>query len=279
MMAERMDLWRLREFALERLPVGARTSTCSAPRRATNPRDERLVALAEVRDLTPVRDEHGRITALPELERMVREAFEAMRSVQSRRPPRERLHWNRLLLYAWPTIDFAPDEASAVITPLRAHDAPGSGSRWSSCGAHARGRRERDRVLRIFNPAGRGVAVELGDPPTQPLQPLDEGAQRIVSARRRGMRAPGRDRQAARPAAAQPARRSRPASSSSTTSTSDGRARPGRPARRPPTRASIVVGLIRNRTERHPEGMLRVVAARRPDARRSARWPSRSAGA
>ena len=38
----------------------------------------------------------------------------------------------------------------------------------------------------MFNPAGRGVVVEVTDPPTQPLQPLDEGAQRIVSARRRG---------------------------------------------------------------------------------------------
>src|ERR671914_2782408 len=46
--------------------------------------------------------------------------------------------------------------------------------------------RERDRVLRLFNPAGRGVTVEVTDPPTDPLQPLDEGAQRIVSARRRG---------------------------------------------------------------------------------------------
>ena len=44
-----------------------------------------------------------------------------------------------------------------------------------------------DRVLRFFNPAGRGVVVEVGDPPTRPLQPLDEGGRRIVSARRRGM--------------------------------------------------------------------------------------------
>ena len=42
-------------------------------------------------------------------------------------------------------------------------------------------------MLRMFNPAGRGVTVELGGPPTEPLQPLDDGAQRIISARRRGL--------------------------------------------------------------------------------------------
>ena len=42
-------------------------------------------------------------------------------------------------------------------------------------------------MLRMFNPAGRGVTVELGEPPTEPLQPLDDGAQRIISARRRGL--------------------------------------------------------------------------------------------
>ena len=68
--------------------------------------------------------------------------------------------------------------------------------------------------------------------------------------------APGRDRQD--PRAARPSRpRSRPASSSSTTSTTTGELVP---VDRPPATntASIVVGLIRNRTERYPEGMLRV---------------------
>ena len=101
-------------------------------------------------------------------------------------------------------------------------------------------------MLRMFNPAGRGVTVELGGPPTSPLRPLDDGAQRIISARRRGLVHPAEivklldgDFDGARP-----------------------RRRAGRlvPVDRPPATntASIVTGLIRNRTERHPEGMLRV---------------------
>ena len=42
-----------------------------------NAKDERLFALAEVRDLTPVRDQQGRVAALPELERMLGEALES----------------------------------------------------------------------------------------------------------------------------------------------------------------------------------------------------------
>ena len=39
--------------------------------------------------MTPVRDERGRIVALPALERTARQAFEAMRTFQSRRRSRE----------------------------------------------------------------------------------------------------------------------------------------------------------------------------------------------
>ena len=114
MMAQRMELWRLANFELERLPASPDVYLFRAVAR-DNPRDERLVAVAEVRDLTPVRDDEGRIAALPEMERIARDSFEAMRSAQSRRPARQRLLWNRLQLYAWPTIEIRPEEAGAVI--------------------------------------------------------------------------------------------------------------------------------------------------------------------
>ena len=83
------------------------------------------------------------------------------------------------MLYAWPEIEFSPDEAREVITRL--------GRMSAGLGLEMVQLRIGDRVLRFFNPAGRGVSIEVGDPPTRPLQPLDEGGQRIVSARRRGM--------------------------------------------------------------------------------------------
>ena len=257
MMAERMDVWRLREFDLERLPSAQDIYLFRAVARE-NPRDERLVALAEVRDLAPVRDEAGRIAALPELERMVRGTFEAMRSFQARRPARQRLHWNRLLLYAWPTMEFAPAEASEII---RRFTRTGVGLGLEMVQLRARMREdgvERDRALRIFSPAGRGVAVELGDPPTLPLQPLDEGARRIVTARRRGTLHPAEIVKVLAPQRAEPGSAIPPGEFAEHDLDEDGRLVP---VERPPAtnRASIVAGLVTNRTERHPEGMRRVV--------------------
>lgn len=257
MMAERLDVWRLREFDLERLPSAQDVYLFRAVAHA-NPRDERLVALAEVRDLTPVRDESGRITALPELERMVRESFEAMRTVQARRPARKRLHWNRLLLYAWPPMEFAPAEASEII---RRFTRTGAGLGLEMVQLSARMREdgvERDRALRIFSPAGRGVAVELGDPPSAPLQPLDEGAQRIITARRRGSLHPAEIVKVLAPQRAQQGSAIPAGEFVEHDLAGDGRLVPvERPAAT--NRASIVVGLVSNRTERHPEGMRRVV--------------------
>ena len=56
MIAERMDLWRMSNFTLERIPADQEVHLFRAVARESE-RDERLVAMAEVRDLTAVRDE------------------------------------------------------------------------------------------------------------------------------------------------------------------------------------------------------------------------------
>ncbi len=77
-----------------------------------------------------------------------------------------------------------------------------------------------DRELRLFAPAGRGVIVEIDEPAARPLQPLDEGARRIVQARRRGSVHPAELVKVLAPERRDvPRARSRAASSSSTTST------------------------------------------------------------
>jgi acetyl/propionyl-CoA carboxylase alpha subunit/acetyl-CoA carboxylase carboxyltransferase component len=248
MIAERLDMWRLANFELERLPSAHDVYLFRAVARE-NDRDERLIALAEVRDFTPVRDERGRITALPELELMVRHAFEAMRSAQSQRPPRRRMLWNRLLLYAWPEIDFAPDEASGIIARF-ARESAGLGLEMVMLNLG-------EQALRIFNPGGGGVAVELDVPASEPLQPLDEGAQRIVSARRRGTLHPAEIVKILAPRRGEIGGPIPPGEFVEHDLDDDGELVPvDRP--QATNKASIVVGLIRNRTERYPEGMLRV---------------------
>ena len=114
---------------------------------------------------------------------------------------------------------------------------------------------ERERVVRFFAPAGRGVVMEIDDSPARPLRPLDEGTLRIVSARRRGMLHPAeivRLLAPEEPAPGLPA-------GEFTELELDGEGRLV-PVDRPPATnpTGIVVGLVRNVTERYPEGMLRV---------------------
>ena len=69
MMGKRLHLWRLSNFKIERLPSVADVYLLHAVAH-DNPKDERLFAAAEVRDVTPVRDDAGRVVQLPHLERM-----------------------------------------------------------------------------------------------------------------------------------------------------------------------------------------------------------------
>ena len=204
-----------------------------------------------MRDLSPVRDESGAITAIPQLERTVRQAFESMRSVQSGRRPRERMLWNRLLLYVWPVMDFGPEDAGAIIERFTRITAELGIELVMVRGRVMEHGVERERVLRLFNPAGRGVTVEVTDPPTQPAAAARRGrpADHLGAPPRHA--APRRDRQDPR---LPTARRGSSSTTSTTTATSCRST-----GRRPPTAPSIVVGLIRNRTREHPEGMLRVV--------------------
>ena len=62
MLGKRLDLWRLSNFELTRLPSPEDVYVFDGVAK-DNPRDHRLFALAEVRDLTPVRDPStGRVT-------------------------------------------------------------------------------------------------------------------------------------------------------------------------------------------------------------------------
>ncbi len=85
MIAQRMQLERLRNFDLTRLPSAddeVRLFRCVAP---ANPADERFVALAQVRDLTPLRDHEGRLVALPAAENTLAACLDAIRKAQAGR--------------------------------------------------------------------------------------------------------------------------------------------------------------------------------------------------
>ena len=86
MIGKRLRLWRLAHFDLERLPSAEDVYVFRGVARE-NPKDERIFGIAEVRDVTPVRDPSGRLVAVPHLERTFMEVLAAIRLFQGRRKP------------------------------------------------------------------------------------------------------------------------------------------------------------------------------------------------
>ncbi len=171
MMGKRLHFWRLSNFKIERLPSVADVYLLHAVAN-DNPKDERLFAAAEVRDVTPVRDEAGRIVQLPHLERMLMEALAAIRLFQSRRRPQERLYWNRVFLYVWPSLNLKPDELQDIVRRL-VPSTEGLGLEQVAVRARipnpATGEM-RDMVVRISSPVGSGLLITFR--PADKLLPL-----------------------------------------------------------------------------------------------------------
>ena len=96
MIGRRLQLWRLENFEVTRLPSAEDTHVfdCVAKRRnGSGPADERLVAVAEVRDITPLRDADGALIAMPELERVLAGCLDGIRQAMAAdpRPPAPRV--------------------------------------------------------------------------------------------------------------------------------------------------------------------------------------------
>jgi acetyl-CoA carboxylase carboxyltransferase component/biotin carboxyl carrier protein len=257
MMGKRLQLWRLRNFEIERLPSVEDVYLFRAVARE-NPKDERLFALAEVRDLTALRDEAGRVVQLPHLERMLSEALAAIRVHQAKRPPERRLHWNRVLLHVWPPLTLTPDELDHMVRKLAPASA-GLGLEKVVLRAGIPDRetgRLRDTILQVTNPGGQGFTITAHPPAELPIRALTEYAQKVVRLRRLGLTYPYEVVRMLTP----------PEGSASDFPPGEfiehdldaaGRLVPvvrdaGQNA------ANLVVGVIRNRTARYPEGMTRV---------------------
>jgi acetyl/propionyl-CoA carboxylase alpha subunit/acetyl-CoA carboxylase carboxyltransferase component len=188
MLAKRMHFFRLQSFALTRLPSAEDVYLFHA-RAHDHPKDERLFAVAEVRDLTPVRDARGRIQALPHLERMLLEALAAIRLYQGRRAPHERLQYGRVLLYVWPPLLLDPDERDSIVRRL-APETEGLG--LDQVVVHARMPDPStgaivERVMRIAPTFGHGLRVTFGAPHDTPLRTLSEYEMKVAQLRRRGL--------------------------------------------------------------------------------------------
>ncbi|TLW95083.1 ATP-grasp domain-containing protein [Saccharomonospora piscinae] len=187
LIAQRLRLRRLREFDLTRLPSAdeeVHLVRCVAP---GNPADERFVAMAQVRDLTPLRDSEGRLLALPSLEGTLAACLDAIREQQGRRPATKRLDTNRVVIYVWPTSELTTDELRAVarrVVPTTAgagvEEVEFLGRRRDPATGEAR-----ETAVTITHSPGSGVGVRMTKPSTEVIRPLDAYGQKVLRARRR----------------------------------------------------------------------------------------------
>ena len=249
MIARRMQMWRLENFEIRRLPAAGEVHLFDCVGR-DNPSDERLVAVAEVRDLTPVRDEHGRAVALPEVEGLLVACCDAIRDARTRRPSLQRLEWNRITLFVWPPVVIPLDEVEAIarrLVPLT--DGLGLEQIVVSARLVLPGETEPvETVMRLGYEAGRGMTVRLTPPPTAPMQPLDEYTRKRMQTRRRGL---------VYPYDLVPMLQRAGGEFVEHDLDEDGRLAA---VDRPPgsNRAGVVIGVVRTPTALYPEGMARV---------------------
>jgi acetyl/propionyl-CoA carboxylase alpha subunit/acetyl-CoA carboxylase carboxyltransferase component len=260
MMGKRLHLWRLSNFKIERLPSVEDVYLLHAVAR-DNPKDERLFACAEVRDVTPVRDEKGSIVELPHLERMLTEAMAGIRLFQSRRLPHQRLYWNRILLNVWPPLNLGRDELRDLVARL-APATEGLGLEQVIVRARipnpATGEL-RDMVVRVSSPGGSGMLITYRPAAKlEPMKPLAEYEQKVVRMRQRGLIYPYEIIKMLTPAP-QHTRAEFPAGDFVEHDLDSA----GRlvPVERPygQNKTNIIVGIIRNFTTKYPEGMTRVL--------------------
>jgi acetyl-CoA carboxylase carboxyltransferase component len=260
MMGKRLHLWRLSNFKIERLPSVEDVYLLHGVAR-DNPKDERLFACAEVRDVTPVRNEAGRVVQLPHLERMLMEAIAGIRLFQSRRPANKRLYWNRIFLYVWPPLNLGRDELRDLVRRL-APATEGLGLEQVIVRARIPNPvtgELRDMVVRISIPGGRGMLISFQPADQlQPIQSLAEYEQKVVRMRQRGLIYPYEIIKMLTPLPKHTRADFPPGDFVEHDLDGAGRLVPiDRPYGQ--NKTNIVVGIIRNFTAKYPEGMTRVL--------------------
>ena len=185
--AQRLQLERLHEFDLTRLPSADEEIYLFKAVAKSNPADERLIAMGQVRDLTPLREADGRLVALPALEDAVTACLDAIRNIQAQRPQNKRFDTNRIMMYVWPQTELTTEELNTLVQRIRPTSV---GAGLEEVQFLGRRRTEAGKLtevaVRITLDAGNGARLHVGPPSTEPVQPLDEYRLKVQRAARRG---------------------------------------------------------------------------------------------
>ncbi|KXK62361.1 fused acetyl/propionyl-CoA carboxylase subuit alpha/methylmalonyl-CoA decarboxylase subunit alpha [Micromonospora rosaria] len=245
--AQRMQLERLSKFDLTRLPSADEEVYLFQCVARENPSDDRLVAFAQVRDLTALREHDGRLVALPTAEDTLATCLDSIRRAQARRPSKKRFTTNRIVLYVWPPSDLTRAELETIAARVLPTTA-GAGLEEILFIARQRDPETGELTkiaVRISIDAAGGTELTVGEPSDEPIEPLDDYRQKVLRASSRNTVYPYE----------------------LTTALGDfvehdlDDTHTLVPVDRPKgrNRAAIVAGVLSTPTRRHPEGVTRVV--------------------
>ncbi|WP_433235117.1 carboxyl transferase domain-containing protein [Streptosporangium sp. CA-135522] len=245
--AQRMQLERLSKFDLTRLPSSDEEVYLFQCVARENPSDDRLVAFAQVRDLTELREHDGRLVALPTAEDTIASCLDSIRRAQSRRPSNKRFTTNRIVVYVWPPSDLTRAELEMIagrVLPTTA----GAGLEEILFIARQRDRKTGELAkiaVRISFDATGGTELSVGEPSEEPVEPLDDYRQKVLRASSRNT--------------VYPYELTGLLGDFVEHDLDDDHALV--PVDRPKGRntAAIVAGVVTTRTPRHPQGVIRVV--------------------
>jgi acetyl/propionyl-CoA carboxylase alpha subunit/acetyl-CoA carboxylase carboxyltransferase component len=187
LIGQRFALWRLKNFTGTRLPAARGTYLFDVVAKE-NPSDERLVALADVRDVTPQLNEAGEVVGIPAMERALAACLDGIRRARAQQR-QKRLDTNRVVLHVWPLLDVPPESVPAIvrrIAPLTIN--AGVDEVLIRAGMKDPETSQPRRVVIRFSYApGTGIVANVTEPPTEPLQPLDDYAQKVQRSQARGL--------------------------------------------------------------------------------------------
>ncbi len=187
LVAQRLGFNRLVNFDLHRMPADDGVYLYRATGK-TNADDERIIALAEIRDVHPLRDAAGRVLAVPTVERVLTSCVQGIRNMQARRASGHRLDRNRIVLAVSPTAKVPVEELDAVIRGLVPLTAGAGLEEVIVIGRlqETPDAEEREAAVIISYTQGVGAQIAITSRPVEPIPPLDDYEQKVRASAKRG---------------------------------------------------------------------------------------------
>ena len=167
-MEERLELWRLDEFELVRQASHDRLVVFQATARS-NPRDERIVVISEVRDVPLGEVLDSAPAALLAFEQAFMEATRAVREIQWRRARRARYVNNRIVLNVRPAVTVRRDQVMQIADRLIRYTGGLGLERVVVRARMKEGPAFSDVEMRFTNPTGHGLQVRVTAPSPLPV--------------------------------------------------------------------------------------------------------------